>query len=212
MDLALKRRAVYTGLRPYLNDDELLNALQLWQVEFSGKPKFAFTAFLAVITSTETLRSKRTRILSSLLKSMELSEADLLADPYDALSKQYRFATEDMIAEDHTTTVFVHFFEKLQEKMNERDALGVRTYIIQNVAKLQLNTRSNKQLVDWIDKKTNTLNGLFNLQCLRQIINLAYVGMCQYIGPVKTDQLLSQTIKETEAFANERQVNLHDLL
>lgn len=88
----------------------------------------------------------------------------------------------------------------------------MHTYIIESVAKLQLNTRSNKQLVDWIDKKTNTLNGLFNMNCLRQIINLAYVGMCQFIGPVKTDQLLSQTIKEAEAFANERQVNLHDLL
>ena len=212
MDIALKRRAVYTGLRPYLNDDELLNALKLWQVEFSGKPKFAFTAFLAVITNTDALRSKRTRILSSLLKSMELAGVDLLADPYDETTKQYQFAAEDLIAEDHTTTVFMHFFEQLQEKMDEKDAIGVRAYMIQHVANLHLNTRSNKQLTDWIDKKTNTLNGLFNLHCLRQVINLAYVGMCQLIGPVKTDQMLSQTIKEVEAFANERQVNLHDLL
>lgn len=212
MDIALKRRAVYTGLRPYLNDDELLNALKLWQVEFSGKPKFAFTAFLAVITNTDALRSKRTRILSSLLKSMELADVDLLADPYDETSKQYQFAAEDLIAEDHTTTVFMHFFEQLQEKMDEKDAIGVRVFMIQHVANLHLNTRSNKQLTDWIDKKTNTLNGLFNLHCLRQVINLAYVGMCQSIGPVKTDQMLSQTIKEVEAFANERQVNLHDLL
>ncbi len=212
MDITLKRRAVYTGLRPYLNDDELLNALKLWQVEFSGKPKFAFTAFLAVITNTDALRSKRTRILSSLLKSMELTEVDLLADPYDESTKQYKFAAEDMIAEDHTTTVFMHFFQQLQGKMDEKDAMGVRTYMIQHIATLHLNTRSNKQLTDWIDKKTNTLNGLFNLHCLRQVINLAYVGMCQLIGPVKTDQMLSQTIKEVEAFANERQVNLHDLL
>jgi Flp pilus assembly CpaF family ATPase len=212
MDLILKRRAVYTGLRPYLSNEELVTALNLWQVEFSDKPKFAFTAFLAVITNSEALRKKRTRILSSLLRAMELSEVDLLADPYDEKGKQYQFATEDLIAEDQATEVFITFFEKLQEKVGEKNALGMRAYIIQNVKKLNLNTRNSKQLTDWIDDKATILNGQYNLNNLRQVINLAYVAMCQLIGPVKADQLLAQTIRDVEAFAVEKQINLHDLL
>ena len=212
MDLVLKRRALYTGLRPHLNDEELVTALKLWQLEYSEKPKFAFTAFLAVITNTEKLRRQRTRILSSLLRAMELSEVDLLADPYSELSKQYEFITENVMEEDHTIDVFIVFFEKLQVKMDEKDALGVRAYIIQNVKKLNLNTRTTMQLTEWINKESSVLKGRYNLSSLRQVINLAYVAMCQLKGPVKTDQLLSQTIRDVEAFANEKQVNLHDLL
>jgi hypothetical protein len=212
MDLVLKRRAVYTGLRPYLNDDELAVALKLWQVEYSAKPTFAFTAFLAVITNTDTLRKKRTRILSSLLKAMELTDVDLLADPFNESTKQYQFSATDVMIEDGTKTVFIHLFEKMQEKMSEKDAVGVRAYIIQHIEKLNLNTRNNKHLADWIDRKSDTLNGLYNLNSLRHVINLAYVAMCQLIGPVKTDQLLAQTITEVEAFANTQQVNLHDFL
>jgi hypothetical protein len=212
MDLVLKRRAVYTGLRPYLNDDELAAALKLWQLEYSAKPTFAFTAFLAVITNTDTLRKKRTKILSSLLKAMELKDVDLLADPFNESTKQYQFSSADVMIEDGTKTVFIHLFEKMQEKMSEKDAFGVRAYIIQHIEKLNLNTRSSKHLADWIDRKSDTLNGLYNLNSLRHVINLAYVAMCQLIGPVKTDQLLAQSIAEVEAFANTQQVNLHDFL
>lgn len=212
MELVLKRRAVYTGLRPYLNDHDVIDALKLWEVEYSDKSSVALTGFITVICHKDELKRKRTRILTSLLKAMELKEGELLADPYDTIIGAYKLVAGEQLSVDNKTGVFARFFETLAEKLNEKDAMRMRAYVIQAAGKLDLSPLNHKRLCDWVDKKTKTLSGQYDVNILRDIISSSYVSMCQLEGPVKTDQLLSQAIAEVEAFADSKQVNLHDFL
>jgi len=212
MDLVFKRRAVYTALRSHLDDQALVKALTVWDADYSEQSRFSFTAFLAVVCYTAELKRKRTRILSSLLKAMESEEAALLPDPYDSSTQHYEIAEPREHLENNTTIVFKRFLEQLIERLEKRNALNVRTYIIQHAGDLKVSAAARVQLCEWLNQKTHVLSEQYDLESLRKVINFAYIALCELVGPVKTDQLLSQTSAEVEDFANNKQVSLHDFL
>jgi hypothetical protein len=211
MDLKLRRRAVYTGMSPYFDDAELMAALQLWQTSYSDKPKFAFTEFLSVCCNTKELKAQRNNILSSIFKAMELPENLLLADPIDETSETISKATKKVVA-DPTTDLFAFFFESLLNKSNEEEADAIRAFVKKRSEKLKLDPLQKKGLLDWLTHESDKLILKYDLLTLRQLINFAYIAICEYKGPVKADQLLAQTIKETKPLADEAQINLHDFL
>jgi hypothetical protein len=213
MDLKLRRRAIYTGMRPYFEDDALLEALKLWQEKYSNTPKFAFTEFLSVCCQTKELRQQRSSILSSIFKAMDLPEHQLLKDPFDELNNEVVIATQTNKLEiDHYTLVFMKFFEMLFNKVSDKEALVIRASIINNSKKLTIDGRRKVFLQDWLDKKVERLEYGYELSVIRQVVNFSYIAMCEYFGPVKADQLLAQAIKETEATASQYDVKLHDFL
>jgi hypothetical protein len=44
------------------------------------------------------------------------------------------------------------------------------------------------------------------------MINILYIAICEYIGPIKADQLLATAVRQTEQLAITHQVDLHDYL
>ncbi len=56
MDLIHRRRAIYTGMRAYFDDHELYQAITLWQKDYSEKPKYALSVFVARCCSTPELK------------------------------------------------------------------------------------------------------------------------------------------------------------
>jgi len=214
MDLSLKRRAVYTGLRPFLSDKALEKSLQLWQDEYSEDASYAFTEFLSVCCDTEELKKKRTRILSSLLRSMEASEHELLPDPLEFETGKITIENSEEVIKlsDSTTIVFERFFDNLLKQCGEPKAKQVRTYVLNQVENSKLNVLQRKYLNDWLEQSAKQLKGDWKKSHLRQLVNYCYVALCEYFGPVKADQFLAQAVAETEAFAQDKKINLHDLL
>jgi hypothetical protein len=71
-DLALRRRAIYTGLRPYLEEDALLDALMHWENHFATAPRFTLQKFVAELCKDGDLRSRRADILLSLVQALSM--------------------------------------------------------------------------------------------------------------------------------------------
>lgn len=213
MDLKLKRRAVYTGLRPFLSDIELMSSMALWQQRYAEKSEYAFAEFLEACCNTEALRPKRAKILSALMRAMRTKEANLLADPYDETTGEFlilqqkpAFLTTD------TAVVFAYFFIELIQQCDNVVARKVRVHAIEHVRKLDLDVLSKKYMTDWLSGQADALTGNYPLTVLRKVINDCYVAICQYVGPVKADQMLARAIAKAEPFATENKQNLHDLL
>jgi hypothetical protein len=212
MDLKLRRRAIYTGMRPYFDDAALLEAIHLWQIKYSDKPKFAFTEFLSECCQDKALRAQRTTILSSIFKALDTPERDLLPDPFDIDQDQLiQLAPAEKICDD-TTIVFVHFLDNLLKSLVDKDALTVRIYILNQFPSLRLDELRKAFLRDWLDKKSNKLPVSYELSVMRQVVNFAYVAICEIKGPVKADQLLSQAIKSSDELAKQMEIPLHDFL
>jgi hypothetical protein len=214
MDLILRRRAIYTGMRPYFEDEALLDALMLWQEKYSERPKYAFTEFLSVCCKTKELRQQRSNILSSIFKALDLPESDLLDDPFGELNSGNVKTSQSSInlEVNDVTRVFKKFFEVLMSKVREKEALAIKALLIKNMAKLDLDSRRKVILQEWLESKRETLECGYSLNEIRIIVNFSYVAMCEYFGPVKSDQILAQAINTTEPSARELGVNLHDFL
>jgi hypothetical protein len=199
-------------MRPYFDDATLLEAIHLWQIKYSDKPKFAFTEFLSECCQDKALRSQRTMILSSIFKALDMPPRELLPDPFDIDQEQLiNLSPAEKICDD-TTVVFVHFLDNLLKSLADKEALGVRIYILNQFPLLRLDELRKAFLRDWLDKKSTKLPVSFELPIMRQLINFAYVAICELMGPVKADHLLSQAIKSSEEMAKQMEIPMHDFL
>jgi len=75
-----------------------------------------------------------------------------------------------------------------------------------------LSSEHANSLKDWFINRSTKFPCNFELATLQKLINLNYIALCEYYGPVKADRLLSQATHAVEAEAMQRQFNLHDLL
>jgi len=75
-----------------------------------------------------------------------------------------------------------------------------------------LKAQETKALAAWVGDANEVFEVAFPTDDKRVLVNLAYIALCEYVGPVKADQLLSESIKQTEPLANQQRVNLHAFL
>lgn len=211
MDVKLRRRAVYTGMSPYFDDADLLDALHLWQTSYSDKPKLALAEFLSICCKTEELKAQQNNILSSISQAMELPENLLFADPIDEISRKINVLAKKNGA-DSTTVLFTLFFESLLNKANEDEVDTIRAFVAKHSAKLKLDQFQKNDLLEWLSRESDSLTLHYDLQTIRQLINFAYIAMSEYKGPTKAEQLLALTVKEIEPTASEMHINVRDLL
>ena len=219
MDLKRRRRAIYTGMSPYFDDDALLAALQLWQDEYSDKPKFAFTEFLIACCTTDELKALRGEILRSIFNAMELPDSMLLEDPLRSVNtKVERFSKHGAAENDadeslnNNTILFISFFESLLAKTHGEEAEAIRAFVAKQSEKLKIAKTNKIALVNWLNHREKKLSLRYDLTTLRQLISFAYIALSEYKGPVKAEQMLTQTTQEVQKIASELQVNLADFL
>ena len=77
--------------------------------------------------------------------------------------------------------------------INHAAAAGIRQYIYDSLANVEKNYDQVINIKRWLNSKgTVSYIEHLNLEQLRQIFNLCYVGSCEYIGPVITDKLVAE--------------------
>jgi len=212
MDITLRRRAIYTGMRPYFDDHELYNAVVMWQNDYTEKPKFALSVFVARCCTRPELKDQRAKILASIFNAMELPEAQLLPDPLSEFKTNGKLIPTAEHAQDAKTAVFEVLLTQLLLKFNEADEASIRSFLTGNLAQFQTDERRLMHLREWLAGRVAELGANYDAPILQKLINLMYVAMCEYVGPVKADQYLAAAIKETEVTATKFNFKIHDLL
>lgn len=212
MNLPLRRRAIYTGLKPFLNATEMSQALSMWETEFSLKPTYALASFVTRCCTSDELRRIRTQILRALITALESPEALLLTDPGSQVGKQTLVDDDSSIVLDAKNSVFVALSSALWTAVDETTEKSIIDFILRNLTHLELSSDQSRKLKDWFISRSTTFPCNFELTTLQKLINLNYIALCEYYGPVKADKLLSQATHAVEPEAIQRQFNLHDLL
>lgn len=212
MDLVQRRRAVYTGLRPFFNDFELSHALITWERDFSQKPTFALNVFIARCCTTPELKEKRGEILRAVIYAMDLPLSQLLPDPQKQMRSEAELKADAQYELDNITASFVALLTAMLGKYDFSTQSGIRNFVVENLNKAKLEERSAQRMREWLSGQSTYLAADYNIDVLQKLVNLAYVAMCEYAGPVKADQLLAQALKEAEPEAKKRKINLRAFL
>lgn len=205
--LIKKKRAIYTGLYPYLESDNLVRAMILWEQKYADNPSFAVQHFINDICLGNDLKSLRRDMLLNLVKTLVLPDEELMPDPSMRIAMYRR---EHKIAESTEYTsrelvVFQKLVIALMEQISVDIRVSIKDYVLDNLAKSKIDSSIKRQLQLWLSKQVSAMKvAAPDIDDLRKVINFFYVGFCEYAGPVETDRILGKAVaKVTDNYTNE---------
>lgn len=206
--LMQRRRAIYTGLLPYLEGEDIYTALWLWQDRFSSQPALALHAYIHEITPLMGKAVSRSELHRSLVAAQGRSMGELAPDPYnDMLAyregrlKVSSLASEQTVAVLPSTRVFeAILFEYFQSIDTTQPSVTdkIRRYIAQHVTHLDLPLPAFTELGHWLNGLRVHLHQPYTVEEIRRLLHIGYIGGCEYLGPTMTDTLLATAVKKTE--------------
>lgn len=240
-EVAKRRKAIYSGLADFLEKEEVLSALWIWEKEF-GKTSSAFDSlysFTKRVCEQFNRANIRSEIHNSLLNAMLMPENELGADPHrEMLAMQstspaaVKVAAPPKIESVVTTKVPVEeelaknapapnvvFSVLLQsiltqiDKQRKEDGVECRNYLAEIILKLQLSSIANIELRGFIlTQKPKFLLKAYSREQMSQLLHILYVWMCQCVGPVMSDNIMATALRSAEALPESSQFSPRSLL
>ncbi|PKM21564.1 MAG: hypothetical protein CVV10_08705, partial [Gammaproteobacteria bacterium HGW-Gammaproteobacteria-14] len=179
-DIALRRRAIYTGLKPYMEDDVLLDALMHWETNFANAPRFTLQRFVAELCREGDLRARRADILLSLVQAMNMPVNSLLPDPL-----HHREAANASIEDD--SHAFSALMLGLFDVMSKDTQYHLRLDMLASLDSRKMPKNLLLSLQRWLGDKDTLKPVSCDPLLLRAIVNRCYVVLCERVGPVEAD-------------------------
>lgn len=208
---ATRRRAVFSGLVPYLHGDDLYTALWLWQEKYSTGPAMALHRFIDEFACLIERRIRRSDVHRSLVAAMSKDAVELAPDPYaDMLAYRERrlpaaklapVMTGEDIAPMPATVILEFVLRSLFSQLDEEFPLitdKLRRYLSQHLAAIDLALGPFTELSQWLSGLRAHLNHAYTEANMRAVLHVVYVGGCEYVGPVQIDTLLAHAVDEAE--------------
>lgn len=188
-DLQRRRRAIVTGLMPYMNEPLVLEALRLWQQNYAERPRFSLQGFVSELCQLFDLGERRHQIHMSLVQAMTLSERELADDPLAGSDEHH--------AEEHPCSqAFEQMMRSLWDSIGARAASQLRLDLAAQLRSNQVDAEIRLTLEYWLQYPERPLAPL-SLAALRDQLNRTYVLLCERLGPVEADQQLKAAYQNT---------------
>lgn len=202
-NLELRKQAIMIGLNPFMSADECLAAVRHWEQHFSRAPRFALQAYVKQLIQPHSplwpyrkeMFLNITRVMTLPAEEIEARFATLFAadvDPGDntAANRQseaqpvfeqlYRILMQQLEVENYPSAMALRKF--LREKVLQQEPFGIET----------------RQLNNWLLGIKPELDVVLSMQQMRHIVHQAWLGSCEYLGPVRTDRIFAEAIVEVE--------------
>ncbi|WP_111656814.1 hypothetical protein [Isoalcanivorax indicus] len=195
--LSDKRRAVYTGLKPFLPREDLMEALHHWETHYADRPRFTLQRFVADICRDDSLRARRSDILLSLVQAMNLPANALLPDPLkgDALRRP---AADDHSAD--TASAFCALMEALLTRIPLSQRHAFRLDLLGSVNRQQWPVALVASLQSWLGSDHAPLKvPSVPDPLLQALVNRTYVVLAERLGPVPADRALADALRHVKA-------------
>lgn len=198
-----RRRAIVTGLTPYMNEPVLLEAISHWQQHYAERPSFSLQGFVSDLCRLFDMGERRHHIHMSLVQAMTLSDSELATDPLTL--------NQENPTDAHPCThAFQHLLEALWQGLGKRAASQLQLDLGAQLRQTRISTETRLTMEYWLQAPDKPLSPL-PLASLRDQLNRTYVLLCERLGPVEADRQLKTAYQATLAQLENRQ-SLQDLM
>ena len=178
-ELQRRRRAIVTGLTPYMNEAVLMEAISHWQQHYSERPRYSLQGYVSDLCKLFDLGERRHHIHMSLVQAMSMSEQELAKDPLSVSSGEN--------PQSHPcTAAFQVLMESLWAELPDSVASQLRLDMISMLRARSVSPETRLTVEHWLQSPGRTLGGL-PLDVLRKQLNNIYVLLCERLGPVDAD-------------------------
>ncbi|HEX4940596.1 MAG TPA: hypothetical protein VFX11_18125 [Candidatus Kapabacteria bacterium] len=205
-----QRRALYTVLRQWLDENNLLEALQVFEDQFQGQPTIAVNDYLNRIAPLYRDRVDAKTLRHNLMQLLVRKSAQLEPDPLPLL-QQLRARTESVALEKKGAqataeqlalhTLVSNMMRKLAQHQRKQVHAAIALQLKQHFVNGSYDALARYLLTD------NPLHlALFDDRSLRQFFNLIYVAACEVLGPTSADRWFGSCIaqlRETDRVAGD---------
>jgi len=210
-----RRRAVYTALRPFMEEDQALEALLLWEARFAEGPVYALHGFVSEVCRLGALASRHGEIYRSLMRALTQDEGTLQADPAPRMELYAKGRATPAAAPAQAPVrdcahivVFVAVSDALLGALEERDserAFKVRVDVMDRLNEMRLPPRQAQAVNRWLMQQGSDLPCELEEAVLQDLLHRLYVRGCELFGPVQVDQALAEATRRAQALPEAQQ-------
>lgn len=179
---------------PFIQGKTLVNALILWDKKYSHQPTFALQHYLRELCSDLEIAHMRSRMLQALVSAFSSLQDDRQGRAVTEHNTKSSANGSPKATSSPTLLMFMALVEQLIEAPGGDASTRVRLYVLDNLGKIPLVTQERWALQGWLNQMAPLTGTTPNINVMQQVINLAYVALCEYLGPVKADLLLQNTV------------------
>lgn len=230
-EVSRRRRAINKALAGFLPQDKLLDALWLWEMKFSDRSAFEISDYLHAVCETPELKKRQSEIRRNLIRFMSQQMTELGPDPWP-LMRDYALTTSNGQTEtppeliDRETPlneilavnpslgvmlfVLGHWLDAMLDS-NPAYAARIRSFMANNLPKAKL-ARGAMELRNWMVNESELPNIKIHPDDMRRVVNMLYIGACEYFGPDEADSMLHEAIREAEELPAAKEFSPKELL
>lgn len=134
----------------------------------------------------------------SLLNALSADNSQLPPDLLDKLSL-VTSATPELAVPQKVFTHFMDYFMAAISQNNPQVVLSIKTYMFDQAHKLGITGKTLNNLRLWLsaDGQSFLIQNL-KLEQMQGIFHIAYVGGCEFLGPVTSDRLVEELPEASE--------------
>ena len=191
LDLNQRRRAIYTGLIDFLDDEQMERALRHWENRYADQPSLALQRFVADICADSELRTKRPAVLRSLLNAMHRPANELLPDPGGSDPVMQPPAA-------NSGSAFSALMLALMSQLSEDKQGKLRLDLFAALRRRQLPPTLLDALQRWLASRHPLELQQAPTALLQKLINQYYVLLCEDLGPIQADRMLALAVKQVQ--------------
>ena len=204
MTVERKRRAVYTVLSDVAEGAELWQAMWCWQDRYAQKSQFELNGFLSDCQHLPAIARDRSGLYRRLISSMMLAESSLKPDPFDEMQA---FAEKTLPSEpsptaasgDDWSSVVSHTLHGIFGALRSDTASAVGRYAMEQANRHRLQPELNYAFTLWLGNRQPLELAGVALAPIRQLLNYIYIALCETLGPVEADRILSAAVDAVPA-------------
>lgn len=198
-----KRQVLYTVLSDYIEGDDLWSVMCRWQDHYSDKSQFELNAFLSDCRDVAALAANRSEIYRLLIGRFMKKTGSLLDDPIEQMN-EYRqravasgFGGQAEESADNWNMIFSQVLSSVFSQLRSDTARMVKAYCVEQSASHGISKEFVYRFSLWMPASALDTDGV-SLTHLRQMLNFIYIGICEGLGPVDADRILSSAIRATD--------------
>ena len=196
--------AIKLALSDFLDPGQVNEAVRLWQDKYSSQPTFSVQYFARECCQLFGVESQRTQLIKSLVRELYMQKVGT-----EGKEKVVMPAGPDA---GMATQVFQLLFLALVNSVDTITARQLIAFVEQGLPRSGLDRNTLQTVQRWIKQESPRMGIALPLPIMVNIINRAYVCLCEYLGPIKADQILHDAVSRVAQTAQGQKFHPQQLL
>lgn len=186
----MRKMTIAHALAPHLSEDRLQEALIIWEHKYAHQPTFALQRFISEVCDNS-VSGQRSKILQALFLALNngMAAKEEAVTPTPSVKPEHQGAT----------AVFEHLLSTILSGLAANANQKVRLAVQSQLKTLKVNNMLVKDFNAFFSQGYAFPSSFYvDIKVMRQCLNLVYVALCDVVGPIKADDVLSKAIQDIE--------------